>query len=354
MFPLQELPPHVLAMMSEQAIVAEMETAQVNREEAMQRILERRVAERANEIHIRREQEARPISLHDLPTKLHRPIQASRSVSDNAMPGAPLAVNGVCGQCAGVGFYKEAVPFGHPRFGKAFPCACKAAEREAARMVRLHELLPKDRGRYAHVTLDGFSTEHSLPGECVWPQSLYDPADQKWVDGAYSVEAQRAMLRDIKAAVTAWARDPRGRWLFAMGNFGSGKTHLLTAALNARAQTQSTHYDSVPQLLKYLRGGFKDNSTDDRLDALLAVDVLMLDDLGAQHVSGWNDEKLFEIINERDRFDRLTVVTSNCPLEQLQGGRVMSRLVGRCDVLQLVAFDYRMLQAMKRQQEVAA
>ena len=43
----------------------------------------------------------------------------------------PSAASGTCPHCNGAGWYKEAVPFGHPRFGEPLPCACKLAEREA-------------------------------------------------------------------------------------------------------------------------------------------------------------------------------------------------------------------------------
>ena len=34
-----------------------------------------------------------------------------------------------CPECGGIGYYKEAVPFGHPRFGMLVPCKCKLADR---------------------------------------------------------------------------------------------------------------------------------------------------------------------------------------------------------------------------------
>src|SRR6476469_6070720 len=37
-------------------------------------------------------------------------------------------------QCAGAGYYKEAVPCGHPHFGVLFPCTCKLAEKERRRI----------------------------------------------------------------------------------------------------------------------------------------------------------------------------------------------------------------------------
>ena len=44
-------------------------------------------------------------------------------------------------------------------------------------------------------------------------------------------------------------------------------------------------YASVPDLLRFIRRGFGDGAADERLDALMQVDVLILDDLGAEYLT---------------------------------------------------------------------
>ena len=51
-----------------------------------------------------------------------------------------------CPYCGGAGFYKEAVPYGHPSFGKLFPCACKLAERESHLRGSRIDILSKPQG----------------------------------------------------------------------------------------------------------------------------------------------------------------------------------------------------------------
>ena len=46
-------------------------------------------------------------------------------------------------------------------------------------------------------------------------------------------------------------------------------------------------YASVPDLLRFVRRGFGDGAADERLDALMQVDVLILDDLGAEYLTAW-------------------------------------------------------------------
>src|SRR5262245_51659859 len=40
----------------------------------------------------------------------------------------PVVMEPVCAICCGAGWVKEAVPFGHPKFGVLFPCQCKQTE----------------------------------------------------------------------------------------------------------------------------------------------------------------------------------------------------------------------------------
>jgi hypothetical protein len=80
----------------------------------------------------------------------------------------------VCPECAGVGYYKLAVPFGHPDFGKLFPCTCLIRAREQRAQARASQqaqaLLAELRstlGRLAHARFDTFDLNLSLV-ELAW------------------------------------------------------------------------------------------------------------------------------------------------------------------------------------------
>jgi len=69
------------------------------------------------------------------------------------------------------------------------------------------------------------------------------------------------------------------------------------------------------------------------LDRIAAVDLLHIDDLGAEHRTEWVLEQLYTIINTRYEDERATVITSNLEPEQLAeqlGERIVSRLEGMC------------------------
>ena len=52
----------------------------------------------------------------------------------------PRTAEPACPHCDGAGYYKEAVPFGHPHFGVLFPCVCKLHEKEQRAAEELREL----------------------------------------------------------------------------------------------------------------------------------------------------------------------------------------------------------------------
>ena len=69
----------------------------------------------------------------------------------------------------------------------------------------------------------------------------------------------------------------------------------------------------------------------DFLDRLAAVDLLHIDDLGAEHRTDWVLEQLYSIINARYEDERSTLITSNLGPDELAeqlGERIVSRLEG--------------------------
>ncbi len=81
------------------------------------------------------------------------------------------------------------------------------------------------------------------------------------------------------------------------------------------------------------------------LDRLAAVDLLHIDDLGAENTTDWVLEQLYSIVNTRYEDERAMVVTTNLSYEKLLeqlGERTVSRLVAICgDILPLYGEDRR-------------
>ena len=82
------------------------------------------------------------------------------------------------------------------------------------------------------------------------------------------------------------------------------------------------------------------------LDGLSTVDLLHIDDVGAEKTTPWVLEQLYSIINSRYEEERAMLITTNLDHEALReqiGERTVSRLVEMCgDPLPLFGSDRRM------------
>jgi DNA replication protein DnaC len=107
---------------------------------------------------------------------------------------------------------------------------------------------------------------------------------------------------------------------------------------------------SLPKLLSRIRRTFDaeagEQSYSDLFERLSTVDLLHIDDLGAENRSEWVLEQLYALVNERYESQRSLVLTTNLEeteLEEQIGARVVSRLVEMCgDPLPLFDEDRRM------------
>ena len=94
-----------------------------------------------------------------------------------------------------------------------------------------------------------------------------------------------------------------GRGLWFMGDVGTGKTTLAMLVSKAALDAgRSVAIYSLPRLLaeirKTLRGGQRD-SYHEPARRLAAVDLLHIDDVGAEKTSEWVLEQLYAIVNAR-------------------------------------------------------
>jgi DNA replication protein DnaC len=132
-----------------------------------------------------------------------------------------------------------------------------------------------------------------------------------------------------------------------MGPVGTGKTTLAMLVTQAalKAGRTAARY-SLPGLLNQIRSTFEDGSHTDLLERLTAVDLLHIDDVGAEQTTPWVLEELYSIINSRYEEQRSVVITTNIAdrqklCEQITE-RTVSRLTEMCDELPLVGHDHRM------------
>lgn len=146
--------------------------------------------------------------------------------------------------------------------------------------------------------------------------------------------------------------------LYLSGNFGCGKTYLLSAMLNEIAKNGSNvaiiYY---PEFLRSLKESFSDNEEFKRkFNMIKKIDYLLLDDIGADSVTEWSrDEILGTILQYRMEEHLATFFTSNLTINELENhlavtGREVDRVKARriierikqlCDVKVMISENKR-------------
>jgi DNA replication protein DnaC len=148
-----------------------------------------------------------------------------------------------------------------------------------------------------------------------------------------------------------------GKGLWLMGDTGTGKTTLgMLIAKTALAAGKTVAIYFTPKLLTQIRQTYRATESEDAYEAffrrLTSVDLLYIDDLGAERHTDWVVEQLYALVNERYENRRSVMITSNAEtdvdkgqrqLEEQIGSRTVSRLIEICgDPLPLFGPDQRL------------
>ena len=155
-----------------------------------------------------------------------------------------------------------------------------------------------------------------------------------------------------------------GNSLFLYGKSGRGKSHLSMGYLRQWVESgRGGIFATMPQILLTIQDTFNNNnsgtSQKEVLDRYINADLLVIDDLGKEKISIFTCQTLFNLLDGRK--NKVTVISSNCSLEDLQDlmiteagmhptrvDPIISRLSG-FDIMTWQAPDYRLVKARARQ-----
>lgn len=165
----------------------------------------------------------------------------------------------------------------------------------------------------------------------------------------------RAVVQAVKEYVANLDENlASGRGLWLTGNTGTGKTTLgmlVASAALARGKTVGIYF--APKLLNRIRQTYQESDSEnayaDFFARVTSVDLLYIDDLGAERQTDWVVEQLYAVVNERYESRRAMLVTSNADRgepgavdgppdgpEAFEGERALRRQIGPRTLSRLV------------------
>lgn len=168
--------------------------------------------------------------------------------------------------------------------------------------------------------------------------------------------------------LTAWLAEHGSDGVMLVGDFGRGKTALISSTLRAAVINRAVRdglnerdsgvihnqpsqygmFTTLSGLLESLRPG---GDTEWTLKRYQRVQYLVIDDIGAERLTDWGADRLFEIVNYRHNELMPTLLTSNLTLNELRerinrqvaksigmpkdesGDRIVNRLIESCRVI---------------------
>ncbi len=141
--------------------------------------------------------------------------------------------------------------------------------------------------------------------------------------------------------------------LLFMGNTGLGKTHLSLSIVSEMVERgYGVIYGSAQNLFAEVeKEHFSYSGTNDKMEALLSVDLLVIDDLGTEFSTTFTQSVFYNIVNTRILNRRPTIINTNltfAEIEQRYTPRISSRFLGNYELIKFFGTDIRQQKALQK------
>jgi DNA replication protein DnaC len=259
-----------------------------------------------------------------------------------------------CGRCGGIGVYYDA-QVERGRYGELRLCACVQGHCRCGgqspfqfwdEASRRHWCACRPYRRRL-IETNRLFRQAEVPERYRW--RFQDDFHRVAEDGTSIALADRVLVE--AATLAASEQEPRRGFLFH-GPPGTGKTLLSCIMLNElvlRWCKPGRFLNLSRKYFERLRDTYSQDSANygqtwQIIEELCNVPFLLLDDFGTQRGTDWEMEMLYNLVDARYAEQRFTLVTTNQPLDavkEMSQGRIYSRLVEMCKVVEMPGIDYR-------------
>lgn len=162
------------------------------------------------------------------------------------------------------------------------------------------------------------------------------------------------VLKDVfRGTIDKIRKKESTKGLYLWGEPGRGKTYFAYILLNELIFqfVKPGKFISLSKSFQELRHTFDESSETHgqavpMMEILSNVPYLVIDDFGVQRNTEWEMEILYNLIDARYANRRLTFVTTNQKVDELKDlaqGRIYSRFLEMCHIIEVLGHDFREL-----------
>ena len=179
----------------------------------------------------------------------------------------------------------------------------------------------------------------------------YYPAEYDFNLNATPREIMRAVLESCRKYAERFPENTPN--LLMQGGTGLGKTYLSACIARVVADKGcSVCYDSAISAFETFEKQRFSRDPDEvevctsRIRRMMDCDLMILDDLGTELVTSVTNSSLYFLINTRIKNGKPTIISTNCPDEELQSrytSQICSRLLGEYKKIPFCGKDIRLL-----------